>query len=74
MIYPNKTIKVEDSIIYKTTFILEQKTNDVQTIFQLWLKVKNKYSNIDEFIYALDILYILDIIDINWSKQTVIYA
>lgn len=74
MIYPNKTIKVEDSIIYKTTFILEQKTNDVQTIFQLWLKVKNKYSNIDEFIYALDILYILDIIDINWSKETVIYA
>lgn len=74
MIYPNKTIKVEDSIIYKTTFILEQKTEEEQNIFQLWSKIKSKYSNIDEFIYALDILYALDIISINWSKETIVYA
>lgn len=74
MIYPNKTIKVEDSIIYKTTFILEQKSEDEQKVFQLWSKVKSKYSNIDEFIYALDILYALDMISINWSKETIVYA
>lgn len=74
MIYPNKTIKVEDSIIYKTIFILEQKKENEQNIFQLWSKVKSKYSNIDEFIYALDILYTLDIISINWSKETIVYA
>lgn len=74
MIYPNKTIKVEDSIIYKTTFILEHKTEEEQNIFQLWSKIKSKYSNIDEFIYALDILYALDIISINWSKETIVYA
>lgn len=73
MIYPNKTIKVEDSIIYKTTFLLDHKNEKEQSIFQLWMKVKNEYDNIDEYIYALDILYALDMIDINWNKETIVY-
>jgi hypothetical protein len=57
MIYPNKHIKIEESIIYKMTTLLEDETINVISITELYNKTKSKFSNIDEFIYSLDVLF-----------------
>lgn len=70
MIYPNKHIKIEESIIYKMIFVLEAIVKDI-TIQELYSKTRKKLSNADEFIYSLDVLYILDMIDVDFTNETV---
>jgi hypothetical protein len=74
MIYPNKHITFEESIIFKMLSILELKKGKEESIRELYQRVSQKFTNIDEFIYALDVLYLLDKIDINFEKETIIYA
>lgn len=74
MIYPNKHIKVEDSIIYKMTYLLEEEGIKTIDIGELYSKLKKKFDNIDEFIYSLDVLYILDIIEIDFELEQIIYV
>ncbi|QFG52957.1 ABC-three component system middle component 7 [Chryseobacterium sp.] len=74
MIYPNKHIKVEESIIYKMTALLEDYNLKVIGINELYNKTKHKFNNIDEFIYSLDVLYLLDIININFELELITYA
>lgn len=74
MIYPNKNIKVEDSIIYKMTYLLEDEEVKTIGIGELYNKLKKKFDNIDEFIYSLDVLYILDIIEIDFELEQIIYV
>lgn len=74
MIYPNKHIKIEESIIYKMTTLLEDKTINVISITELYNKTKSKFSNIDEFIYSLDVLFLLDIIEINFESELITYV
>ncbi|MDR6158631.1 hypothetical protein QF023_002147 [Chryseobacterium sp. SLBN-27] len=74
MIYPNKQIKVEDSIIYKMTYLLEDEGIKIIGISELYHKVKKKFDNIDEFIYSLDVLYILNIIEVNFELEQIVYV
>lgn len=74
MIYPNKHIKIEESIIYKMTALLEDETTNVICINELYNKTKSKFSNIDEFIYSLDVLFLLDIIEINFESELITYV
>lgn len=74
MIYPNKHIKFEESILYKMLFILEQRTNGVVNISELYKKLKRKFNNIDEFIYAVDVLYVLEMIEIDFDTETLEYV
>ncbi|HTG66350.1 MAG TPA: ABC-three component system middle component 7 [Flavobacterium sp.] len=74
MIYPNKHIKIEESIIYKMTALLEDETINVISINELYNKTKSKFSNIDEFIYSLDVLFLLDIIEINFESELITYV
>lgn len=73
MIYPNKNIKLEDSIIFKMTSILQNKNNKIN-IHELYLKTINEFNNIDEFILSIDVLYILDVIDIDFRTEMVTYV
>lgn len=74
MIYPNKHIKIEESIIYKMTALLEDDNIKVIGIIELYNKTKHKFSNIDEFIYSLDVLYLLDIINIDFDLELITYV
>lgn len=74
MIYPNKHIKFEESILYKMLYILEQRKSGVININELYKKLKRKFSNIDEFIYAIDVLYVLEMIEIDFDTQTLEYV
>lgn len=74
MIYPNKHIRFEESIIYKMLFLLEQQEYDEISISELFTNTISKFQNIDEFIYSLDVLYILNEIEIDFKTETVTYV
>jgi hypothetical protein len=74
MIYPNKHIRFEESIIYKMIFILDQSSEYEINIHELFSKTRNKFTNADEFIYSLDVLHILDMIEMDFENETIKYV
>ena len=74
MIYPNKHIQFEESIIYKMIHILDKRNNGEINIHDLFNKTKKKFKNADEFIYSLDVLYVLDMIEVDFQTETIRYV
>lgn len=74
MIYPNKHIAVEDSIIYKMLAILEAQEGYEMNIHDLYSKTKKKFNNADEFILSLDVLYVLDMIEVEFETEIIRYV
>lgn len=77
MIYPNKHIQFEESILYKMTYLIKfLNSSKIKTYTILWLydNVRNNFDNIDEYIYSLDVLYVLNFIDFNFDNNLIIYA
>jgi hypothetical protein len=64
MITPTKSISLKDSIIYKSIFIMEEKFKYIH-INELYKNVVHKFDGIDEFMYAIDTLYILNLINFD---------
>ncbi|EQC1412732.1 ABC-three component system middle component 7 [Providencia rettgeri] len=71
MITPSKSISIEDSILYKMIIILETEFNEIKVI-DLYKKTSNNFSSLDEFVYSLDFLFILEKIILNPENGTVI--
>ena len=74
MIYPNKHIRFEESIIFKMISLLESQDSSEINIHELYLKTKSKFKNIDEFIISLDVLYVLDMINMNFENENIEYV
>ncbi|CAK3275690.1 MULTISPECIES: ABC-three component system middle component 7 [Vibrio] len=70
MITPTKSTPLEDSIIYKMTFILSVNFESI-TIWDLYKKTKKNFKNLDELIWSLDVLYILDKIELDIDSGVV---
>jgi hypothetical protein len=54
--------------------ILEKKEYSEIKIKELYEETHSKFQNVDEFIYSLDVLFILDQIDVNFEKETIKYV
>ncbi|HEJ8111075.1 hypothetical protein K1Y38_25400 [Serratia marcescens] len=63
MIVPSKSIPLKDSIIYKMLVVLEENFDTIDLI-ELYDKVSSSFSNLDEFVYSLDVLFILGKIEL----------
>lgn len=74
MIYPNKNIRFEESIIYKMISILEKREKLIINIHDLYNETKIKFKNTDEFIVSLDVLYALDMINIDFENENIEYV
>ncbi len=74
MIYPNKHIRFEESIIYKMIHILEDRVDNEIGIHELYSSIKEKFKNIDEYIYSLDVLYVLDMIEVDFENEIIRYV
>ncbi|MCG8411914.1 MAG: hypothetical protein MI739_11595 [Bacteroidales bacterium] len=75
MIFPNKFIKYEESILFKMLRVLEIcQDKDVVGISELYSLSENKFDGIDEFISSIDILYILDTIEIDFNTNQIRYV
>lgn len=74
MLVPNKVISFSDSIIGKMTVILDYLSNNEITIKELFNLTQDQFDEIDEFIYSLDVLYLLDVIKVDLNKGVVSYV
>lgn len=68
MIVPNKSIPLKDSIIYKMLIILEE-SFDIIDLTDLYNKVSVSFSTFDEFVYSLDVLFILEKIELIEERR-----
>jgi hypothetical protein len=73
MIVPNKVISFSDSIIGKMPIILKCLSKEEMTVKELFFTTQD-YFEIDEFIYALDVLFLLDAIKVDIDKGVIIYV
>ncbi len=64
MITPNKFVSLKESVIGRIDVILEE-LDDRSTVNDLYSATSKTFKNVDEFIYALDVLHILGKIKVN---------
>lgn len=64
MITPSKAISFKDSVTFKMLHILDMQFEEI-SIGELYKNTKRKFIGLDEFIYSLDVLYILGEIDVD---------
>lgn len=64
MILPNKSIPLKKAVIYKMLVILDLDFDEI-TIADLYSKTKSKFTSMDEFVYSIDVLHVLDKIMID---------
>ena len=75
MIFPNKFIKYEESTIFKMLSVLEICQNNVEIgILELYHMTEKKFDGIDEFLYSIDILHILETIKVDFNNEIISYA
>lgn len=72
MITPNKFISFDQSVLAKLpAMLVDEKTIGIH---DLYTKVSNVFENVDEFMYALDVLYVLNKVNVDFDLKTVTYA
>lgn len=74
MIFPDKIVTVQNSIIAKSIYIiriLQKKELKVSILFD---ETKDYFEDISEFLLALDTLYLLDKIEIMDESKVIRYV
>lgn len=74
MYVPNKITTYKESMIYRMLYLIEDVDNEDAEILSLYNKYKKKFNSIDEFIYSLEILFIFNIIDVDFEGGRVRYV
>lgn len=72
MITPNKFVTLQQSVLGRLHLILER-SGDI-FVTDLYRELSDVFPDINEFIYALDVLRILGRIDLNVDSGMVLYA
>ena len=63
MILPNKLISFKDCTLAKTVFILDKLRDSDFSVIRLYEQVELYFEDLNEYILALDILYVLEFFD-----------
>jgi hypothetical protein len=74
MIFPNKLINFNDSILAKSIYILDQVSKNNFQINTLYGKVNKHFEDINEYLLALDVLYALNKIEYNKDFKVIKYV
>ncbi|MEX1257373.1 MAG: ABC-three component system middle component 7 [Gemmatimonadota bacterium] len=73
MITPNKIVTLQESALALTPIIMAQGPYDI-SISELLHRVERDVRDLDQFMLALDVLYVLGRIDIDLEKGLLSYA
>lgn len=73
MLIPTKFTTLEESTIFKMHVILENEEKS-EILSDLLVRTAGSFQDISEFLHALDILYVLGLIDFDISTGTINYA
>jgi hypothetical protein len=73
MIFPNKLVSLDASTLGRISVILEYGPDPIN-IRDLFHKVENKFTDVDQFLLAIDLLYLLEMVDVDIVTRTLTYA
>lgn len=73
MLVPSKFTRLEESTIFKMKCILDNKEKD-DSVMDVYIRNKDCFFDASEFLHALDVLYVLGLIEINEETGFIIYA
>ena len=74
MILPNKLISFQDCILAKTVYILEKISDSDFSVIVLYEQVETHFEDLNEYMLALDVLYVLGKIKYNEGLQVIQYV
>ena len=74
MILPNKLISFQDCILAKTVYILEKISDSDFSVIGLYEQVETHVEDLNEYMLALDVLYVLGKIKYNEGLQVIQYV
>jgi len=73
MITPNKFIALDQSILAKLEIVLDEQIGEM-SIRELYRAVSHRFDTADQFLLALDVLYILGRVNVDFKTATVSHA
>ena len=73
MISPNKFIPFDQSILRRLEIILDRDRSDVG-ITQLFKETSAKFDDVNQFMYTIDVLFVLGCIEIDFKERTLKYV
>ena len=71
MITPSKFVDFKSSIMGKLEFILNVLKDGDQEVIELFNKTSKHYESLEDFVLALDVLYVVKKIEINFETGIV---
>lgn len=74
MILPNKVLKFEDSILGKLTYILDVLKKGDIVIGDLYQELSDKLDDVNSFILALDVLFVLNAVVLDKGSGVLKYV
>lgn len=74
MIFPDKLVTFQESVLAKCTYILKELDTQSMPASELFISVKDHYEDISEFILALDVLHMLNKIYFNEELKVMEYV
>jgi len=73
MLVPSKFTRLEESTIFKMKCILADKIEN-ESVLEVYLRTKGSFYDASEFLHALDILYVLGLVEIRNDSGLIEYA
>lgn len=73
MITPNKVVTLRESALALTPAIMDQGPHDI-SVSELLRRVERDVRDLDQFMLALDILFVLGRIEIDVERRVMSYA
>ena len=73
MITPNKVVSIEKSALGLVGTILDQGPAPVE-LLKLYHIVSKDFESIDQFLLAIDLLYVLGRVEVNSQTRTIYYV
>lgn len=65
MILPNKLIPFNKCVLAKVVYILKELGTGKKSCVDLFANVRHRFEDINEYILALDVLYVLEKIEVD---------
>lgn len=73
MITPNKVVPLSASVLGHLAHVLKAGPDPARVV-DLFHQVGEKFESIDQFLLALDVLFVLDRLTVDFGSEEVIYA
>ena len=73
MITPNKVVPLSASVLGHLTHVLKAGPGPIR-LEDLFQQVGDKFESIDQFLLALDVLFLLDRLTVDFNTEKVVYA